>query len=105
AAAAGPCIALDHFDQPFHAIAFGFAAHAQVGALAVAYARDEATLRQRAFDHEVHHVVGNDPLLGAIDALDRTVAAHDVHAVVFARTFGEDELHARIIPGRAQSAC
>jgi len=31
--------------------------------------------------------VRNDPLLGAVGALDRTVAAQDIHAVVFAGAF------------------
>ena len=94
AGVAGPRIALDDLDQALHTVAFGVPAHAHVRALALAHAREKAALFERALDGVVHHVVGNDPLLRAVDAFDRAVAARDFHAVVFAGAFGEDELHA-----------
>src|SRR6185437_136585 len=100
AGAAGPCVALDNFHQPLDAVTFGFAADAHVRALAVAYPRHEAASCQHVLDHVMHHVVRDDPLLGTVDALYRTAGAHDFHAVEFAGTFGEDELHARNISSR-----
>ena len=99
---------LHGFDEPFDGAVVRIIGPR--GEAAVATGRDAAEKaqgRNLGFDGEMHHVVRDDALFGAIDRRLRPCGGDDIEPIILGRiaaaAFGEDEFHGPLLPHRRPS--
>lgn len=91
---AGPGFGLNGFDQPFDGAGMGVSnARREAAVTAPSDPTQKAARCHFGFNREMHHVVRNDTLLGAIDWWLWPGSGGDVEPVNLAGAFGERQLH------------